>query len=55
MVRTEKSAKTRLDSLLVARGLAPNRTRARALVLAGIVYSGAARLGISIRSCDGRP
>jgi len=44
MVRTEKSAKTRLDSLLVARGLAPNRTRARALVLAGIVYSGEARL-----------
>jgi 23S rRNA (cytidine1920-2'-O)/16S rRNA (cytidine1409-2'-O)-methyltransferase len=30
--------------LLVARGLAPNRTRARALVLAGIVYSGEARL-----------
>ena len=53
MVRTEKSAKTRLDSLLVARGLAPNRTRA--LVLAGIVYSGEARLGIPIRSCDGRP
>ena len=36
--------KSRIDSLLVARGLAPNRTRARALVLAGIVYSGEARL-----------
>ena len=36
--------KSRVDSLLVARGLAPNRTRARALVLAGIVYSGEARL-----------
>ena len=38
------AGKSRIDSLLVARGLAPNRTRARALVLAGIVYSGEARL-----------
>jgi 23S rRNA (cytidine1920-2'-O)/16S rRNA (cytidine1409-2'-O)-methyltransferase len=36
--------KTRLDSLLVERGLAPSRTRAQALVLAGTVYSGEQRM-----------
>ena len=34
----------RLDQLLVARGLAPNRTRAQALILAGRVYRGEVRL-----------
>jgi 23S rRNA (cytidine1920-2'-O)/16S rRNA (cytidine1409-2'-O)-methyltransferase len=34
----------RLDSLLVARGLVENRTRAAALVMAGKVYSGARKL-----------
>ncbi len=34
----------RLDQLLVERGLAENRTRAQALILAGLVYSGTRRL-----------
>jgi 23S rRNA (cytidine1920-2'-O)/16S rRNA (cytidine1409-2'-O)-methyltransferase len=38
------AAKQRVDQLLVARGLAENRTRAQALILAGTVYSGEARL-----------
>jgi 23S rRNA (cytidine1920-2'-O)/16S rRNA (cytidine1409-2'-O)-methyltransferase len=37
-------AKERVDVLLVARGLAPSRERARALVLAGKVYSGEQRV-----------
>ena len=36
--------KTRLDQLLVARGLAESRSRAQALVMAGLVYSGERRL-----------
>ncbi|MCH7486738.1 MAG: TlyA family RNA methyltransferase [Proteobacteria bacterium] len=43
--------KTRLDRLLVERGLAESRTRARALVMAGRVYSGTRRLdkpGVSV-------
>jgi len=36
--------KQRVDILLVDRGLAPSRERARALVLAGIVYSGERRV-----------
>jgi 23S rRNA (cytidine1920-2'-O)/16S rRNA (cytidine1409-2'-O)-methyltransferase len=36
--------KLRLDELLVARGLAPNRTRAQALIMAGRVRSGGTRL-----------
>jgi 23S rRNA (cytidine1920-2'-O)/16S rRNA (cytidine1409-2'-O)-methyltransferase len=36
--------KARLDQLLVARGLAESRTRAQALILAGVVYSGTERL-----------
>ena len=36
--------KRRLDRLLVERGLAPNRTRAQALVMAGRVYGGDRRL-----------
>lgn len=37
-------AKQRLDQLLVARGLAESRTRAQALVMAGLVFSGETRL-----------
>ena len=44
MVRTEKTVKSRLDRLLVERGLAPSRTRAQALVMAGRVYGGDRRL-----------
>ena len=36
--------KKRLDVLLVERGLAPSRERARALVLAGVVFSGERRI-----------
>lgn len=36
--------KTRLDQLLVARGLCESRSRAQALIMAGIVYSGERRL-----------
>jgi 23S rRNA (cytidine1920-2'-O)/16S rRNA (cytidine1409-2'-O)-methyltransferase len=36
--------KTRLDQLLVERGLAESRTRAQALVMAGVVYSQERRL-----------
>ena len=38
------SPKSRLDALLVARGLAETRTKAAALVLAGLIYSGERRL-----------
>ena len=38
------SEKTRLDVALVERGLADSRTKAQALVLAGVVYSGDRRL-----------
>lgn len=37
-------AKQRVDLMLVERGLAPSRERARALVLAGIVFSGERRI-----------
>lgn len=43
-MRVSKPSKSRLDALLVARGLAETRTKAAALVLAGVVYSGARRL-----------
>ncbi|WP_439814903.1 TlyA family RNA methyltransferase [Zavarzinia sp. CC-PAN008] len=39
-----KVPRERLDALLVARGLADNRTRAQALILAGKVFSGERRL-----------
>ena len=39
-----KTDKRRLDQLLVERGLAENRTRARALVMAGLVFSDTRRL-----------
>jgi len=37
-------AKVRIDQLLVSRGLAPSRARAQAVVLAGEVYVGGARV-----------
>jgi len=37
-------AKTRLDLLLVARGLVDSRTKAQALIMAGLVYSGEQKL-----------
>ena len=36
--------KTRLDVLLTERGLAPSRERAKALVMAGIVYAGGVKM-----------
>jgi len=36
--------KRRLDEILVARGLAPSRAQARALIMAGRVLSGTRRL-----------
>lgn len=39
-----RPAKLRVDQLLVDRGLAESRTRAQALVLAGVVYSGETKL-----------
>jgi len=41
---TKKAAKLRLDQLLVQAGLAENRSRAQAIVLAGRVFSGERRL-----------
>lgn len=40
----KKRPKARLDQLLVDRGLAESRTRAQALVLAGLVFSGETKL-----------
>jgi 23S rRNA (cytidine1920-2'-O)/16S rRNA (cytidine1409-2'-O)-methyltransferase len=40
----KKPARTRVDQLLVERGLAESRTRAQALVLAGLVFSGEAKI-----------
>ncbi|MDE2619183.1 MAG: TlyA family RNA methyltransferase [Sphingomonadales bacterium] len=42
--RPGKATKLRVDQLLVERGLAESRTRAQALVLAGVVFSGEAKL-----------
>lgn len=42
--RPGKPAKTRVDQLLVERGLAESRARAQALVLAGLVFSGETRI-----------
>jgi len=44
MAGQSRSPQERLDQLLVARGLAPTRTRAQALVLAGRVFSDGTRL-----------
>ena len=40
----KRAAKQRVDQLLVDRGLAESRTRAQALVLAGVVFSGETKL-----------
>ena len=48
---TNKSPKVRLDALLVERELAESRTQAKALVMAGAVFSGERRLdkpGVSV-------
>ncbi|MFC3173779.1 TlyA family RNA methyltransferase [Novosphingobium bradum] len=42
--RPAKAPKLRVDQLLVERGLAESRTRAQALVLAGLVFSGETKL-----------
>lgn len=42
--RAPKSAKQRADALLVARGLAPSREQARALILAGVVSVNSSRV-----------
>lgn len=44
MNSSKKPAKIRVDQLLVDRGLAESRSRASALVLAGLVYSGEMKL-----------
>jgi len=41
---TEKKKKVRIDALLVERGLAPSRTRAQALLMAGKVFVGGRRV-----------
>jgi 23S rRNA (cytidine1920-2'-O)/16S rRNA (cytidine1409-2'-O)-methyltransferase len=41
------SSKQRADQLLVARGLAESRTRAQALIMAGVVFSGERKLAKS--------
>lgn len=41
---TKPSSKCRLDHLLVERGLAESRSRAQALIMAGLVYQGERRL-----------
>lgn len=49
----KKPAKIRVDQLLVDRGLAESRTRAQALVLAGLVFSGETKIakpGQSVKS-----
>jgi len=40
MTKATKSPKSRADHLLVERGLAESRTRAQALVMAGVVFAG---------------
>ena len=42
--RPAKPARQRADQLLVARGLAPSRARAQALIIAGHVFSGETKL-----------
>ncbi|WP_298334162.1 TlyA family RNA methyltransferase [uncultured Erythrobacter sp.] len=40
MTKATKSPKSRVDQLLVERGLAESRTRAQALIMAGVVFAG---------------
>jgi len=44
MAKTAKSSKARVDHLLVERALAESRTRAQALVMAGVVFAGDKRI-----------
>ncbi len=44
MATTPKAAKQRADLMLVERGLADSRSRAQALIMAGIVYAGDRRV-----------
>ena len=44
MVKNKKILKTRADLALVERGLADSRSRAQALILAGLVFSGEKRV-----------
>ncbi|MEP1420422.1 MAG: TlyA family RNA methyltransferase [Erythrobacter sp.] len=44
MTNATKSPKTRVDHLLVERGLAESRTRAQALVMAGLVFAGETKI-----------
>src|SRR3546814_4409977 len=41
------TGKMRIDQILVERGLAESRTRAQALVMAGLVYSGESKIAKS--------
>src|SRR5690606_26036866 len=42
--KSRKMNRTRLDSALVARGLCPSREKAKALIIAGAVFSGTQRM-----------
>jgi 23S rRNA (cytidine1920-2'-O)/16S rRNA (cytidine1409-2'-O)-methyltransferase len=44
MTKATKSPKSRVDHLLVERGLAESRTRAQALVMAGVVFTGETKI-----------
>lgn len=44
MTKATKSPKSRVDHLLVERGLAESRTRAQALVMAGVVFVGETKI-----------
>ncbi len=44
MTKPPKSQKNRADQLLVERGLAESRTRAQALIMAGVVFAGEAKI-----------
>ncbi|MEO1222527.1 MAG: TlyA family RNA methyltransferase [Pseudomonadota bacterium] len=44
MTKATKSPKSRVDHLLVERGLAESRTRAQALVMAGVVFAGETKI-----------
>ncbi|MCJ2188535.1 TlyA family RNA methyltransferase [Novosphingobium beihaiensis] len=48
--KKRKPAKVRADQMLVDRGLAESRTRAQALILAGLVFSGESRIAKSGQS-----
>jgi hypothetical protein len=45
------AAKVRVDQLLVERGLVESRARAQALILAGLVYAGEAKIAKAGKRC----